>query len=127
MLVSLNGAPFGRADAGRRHDLRLRPLIAHAAKTRALAAGTIVGSGTVSNKGEDGGPGRPIAAGGMGYACIAELRTVETILDGAPKTPFLRAGDRVAIEMRDPTGASIFGAIGQTVAAIEPATLEAAQ
>ena len=68
-------------------------LIAHAAKTRALAAGTIVGSGTVSNRGADGGPGKPVAEGGAGYSCIAELRTVETLLEGAPKTPFLKPGD----------------------------------
>jgi fumarylacetoacetate (FAA) hydrolase len=127
ILVSLNGAPFGRPDAGREMTFDFGTLIAHAAKTRSLAAGTIVGSGTVSNRDDDGGPGRPIDAGGEGYACIAELRSVETILDGAPRTPFLKAGDQVEIEMRDQTGASIFGAIRQTVAAIEPATLEAAQ
>jgi fumarylacetoacetate (FAA) hydrolase len=89
-------------------------LIAHAAKTRALGAGTIVGSGTVSNK-EAGGPGRPVAAGGAGYACIAEQRTVETILAGKPSTPFMRYGDRVRIEMFDAAGASIFGAIDQVL------------
>jgi fumarylacetoacetate (FAA) hydrolase len=127
ILVSFNGAPFGRPDAGREMTFDFGTLIAHAAKTRSLGAGTIVGSGTVSNQGDDGGPGRPIGAGGNGYACIAELRSVETILDGAPKTPFLKAGDEVAIEMRDETGASIFGAIRQSVAAVAPATLEAAQ
>jgi fumarylacetoacetate (FAA) hydrolase len=81
----------------------------------------------VSNKGEDGGPGRTIEDGGKGYACIAELRSVETILEGAPQTPFLKAGDRVEIEMRDETGASIFGSIRQTVATFAPAALEAAQ
>ena len=89
-------------------------LIAHAAKTRDLGAGTIVGSGTVSNK-EDGGPGRPAAAGGIGYSCIAEQRTVETILSGAPATPFMRFGDRIRIEMLDDAGRSIFGAIDQRV------------
>ncbi|HXQ11369.1 MAG TPA: fumarylacetoacetate hydrolase family protein [Caulobacteraceae bacterium] len=127
ILVSLNGAPFGRPNAGREMTFDFGTLIAHAAKTRSLGAGTIVGSGTVSNKGDGGGPGRPIEAGGMGYACIAELRSVETILDGAPKTPFLKAGDQVAIDMCDETDASIFGAIRQTVAAVAPATLEAAQ
>ena len=68
-------------------------LIAHAAKTRPLGAGTIVGSGTVSNKDPDGGPGTPDRRGRRGYTCIAELRTVETIRDGKPKTPFLRFGD----------------------------------
>jgi fumarylacetoacetate (FAA) hydrolase len=90
-------------------------LIAHAAMTRPLAAGTIIGSGTVSNLDPDGGPGRPIAEGGAGYSCIAEQRTVETIRDGGPRTPFLRFGDRVRIEMRDGAGRSIFGAIEQTV------------
>ena len=127
ILVSLNGAPFGRPDAGREMTFDFGTLIAHAARTRALGAGTIVGSGTISNKGEDGGPGRPVEAGGKGYACIAELRSVETILDGAPKTPFLKAGDQVEIEMRDEAGASIFGAIRQSVATVAPATLEAAQ
>ena len=67
-------------------------------------------------EGADGGPGRPIAEGGVGYSCLAELRTVETLLEGAPKTPFLAAGDRVRIEMRDADGSSIFGAIDQVVA-----------
>ena len=90
-------------------------LIAHAAKTRALGAGTIIGAGTVSNKGADGGPGRAIAAGGDGYACIAELRTVETLTGGKPVTPFLKFGDTIRIEMKDARGHSIFGAIEQTV------------
>ena len=80
-----------------------------------LSAGTIVGSGTVSNKDTDGGPGRPIDEGGRGYACIAELRTIETLCTGAPKTPFLRYGDIVRIEMLDEGGRSIFGAIEQKV------------
>ena len=91
-----------------------RQLIAHAAKTRPLAAGTIIGSGTVSNK-LDGGPGKPVNAGGAGYSCIAEIRMIETIEHGVPKTPFLRFGDTVRIEMKDKTGHSIFGAIEQTV------------
>jgi fumarylacetoacetate (FAA) hydrolase len=89
-------------------------LVAHAAKTRALAAGTIVGSGTVSNKLE-GGPGKPVAEGGAGYSCIAEMRTIETIQGGSPSTPFMRFGDKVRIEMKDKAGRSIFGAIEQTV------------
>jgi fumarylacetoacetate (FAA) hydrolase len=68
----------------------------------------------VSNK-EDGGPGRPAAEGGIGYSCIAEQRTVETLRHGAPRTPFMRDGDRVRIEMRDRQGRSIFGAIDQRV------------
>jgi fumarylacetoacetate (FAA) hydrolase len=93
-------------------------LIVHAAKTRPLGAGSIIGSGTVSNK-LDGGPGRPIEDGGVGYSCIAEMRTVETLRDGAPRTPFLRYGDSVRIEMLNADGRSIFGAIEQDV---EPAT-----
>ena len=104
LRVDLNGAPFGRADAGQDMNFGFGELIAHAAKTRDLAAGAIVGSGTVSNKGADGGPGQPVAAGGAGYSCIAELRTVETLETGAPKTPFLKAGDRVRIEMLDAAG-----------------------
>ena len=91
-------------------------LIAHAAKTRPLAAGTIIGSGTVSNRDEDGGPGKPVAQGGRGYSCIAEQRMVETIQTGAPQTPFLQPGDTVKIWIEDDTGQSIFGAIDQEVA-----------
>jgi fumarylacetoacetate (FAA) hydrolase len=89
-------------------------LIAHAARTRRLGAGSIIGSGTVSNK-EAGGPGRPVEQGGAGYTCLAELRTVETILEGKPRTPFLAFGDRVRIEMLDEAGRSIFGAIDHQV------------
>ena len=117
VLVELNGAPFGQADAGVDMTFDFGTLIAHAAKTRALTAGSVVGSGTVSNRDADGGPGRPIAAGGAGYSCIGEQRTVETILTGAPVTPFLKAGDTVRIEMRDTARHSIFGAIEQTVVA----------
>jgi len=90
-------------------------LIVHAAKTRALIAGTILGAGTVSNKDADGGPGKPISEGGLGYSCVAEIRTVETIHAGKPTTPFLKFGDRVRIEMRDADGRSIFGAIDQEI------------
>jgi fumarylacetoacetate (FAA) hydrolase len=117
LSVELNGAPFGEANAGVDMTFDFGVLIAHAAKTRALGAGTIIGSGTVSNRGPDGGPGKPLGEGGVGYSCIAEVRTVETILEGAPKTPFLKAGDTVRIEMRDDRRHSIFGAIEQTVAA----------
>jgi fumarylacetoacetate (FAA) hydrolase len=117
MLVALNGRPFGRADAGEGMAFDFGQLIAHAAKTRSLAAGAIVGSGTVSNKGADGGPGKPVEGGGAGYSCIAELRTVETLTEGAPKTPFLAAGDEVRIELLDASGHSIFGAIEQQVRA----------
>jgi fumarylacetoacetate (FAA) hydrolase len=116
--VELNGAPFGEADAGIDMTFDFGTLIAHAARTRSLCAGTIIGSGTVSNRGADGGPGKSIADGGVGYSCIAEVRTVETLLAGEAKTPFLRHGDRVRIEMRDSRRHSIFGAIEQTVAPV---------
>lgn len=115
IIVDLNDAPFGVADAGVDMTFDFGALIAHAAKTRDLVAGTIVGSGTVSNRGADGGPGKPIEQGGAGYSCLAELRTVETLAHGAPKTPFLKAGDAVRIEMRDAEHHSMFGAIEQTV------------
>ncbi|MEM7718317.1 MAG: fumarylacetoacetate hydrolase family protein [Pseudomonadota bacterium] len=114
--VDLNGAPFGRADAGVDMTFDFGQLIAHAAKTRALPAGTVIGSGTISNRDADGGPGKPVAQGGLGYSCIAEQRMVETIETGSPATPFLAAGDRVRIWMDDDTGISIFGAIDQVVA-----------
>ena len=115
--VELNGKPFGEADAGVDMTFDFGTLIAHAAKTRALGAGTIIGSGTVSNRDAEGGPGKPISEGGLGYSCIAEVRTVETLLAGEAKTPFLRHGDTVRIEMRDGKRHSIFGAIEQEVAA----------
>jgi fumarylacetoacetate (FAA) hydrolase len=115
--VELNGKPLGAADAGVDMTFDFGTLVAHAAKTRALGAGTIVGSGTVSNRGPDGGPGKSVAEGGVGYSCLAELRTVETLAQGAPKTPFLKAGDLVRIEMRDAKRHSIFGAIEQEVQA----------
>ncbi len=111
---SLNGALFGRPNAGVDMTFDFARLIAHVAKTRELEAGSIVGSGTVSNK-EGGGPGRPVAAGGAGYSCIAEQRTVELLLSGKPSTPFMRFGDRIRIEMQDAQGRSIFGAIDQRV------------
>lgn len=117
LMVDLNGKPFGRADAGEDMTFDFGTLIAHAVKTRALGAGTIIGSGTVSNRDGDGGPGKPIAEGGHGYSCIAEVRTVETILRGKPETPFLKAGDSVRIWMEDDRHHSIFGAIEQSVAA----------
>jgi fumarylacetoacetate (FAA) hydrolase len=115
--IDLNGASFGRVDAGIDMTFDFGQLIAHAAKTRHLAAGTIIGSGTVSNK-LDGGPGQTIAQGGAGYACIAEQRVVETIVNGAPTTPFMQPGDRVQIWMDDVDGKSIFGTIDQTVKAL---------
>ncbi|MBS0470763.1 MAG: fumarylacetoacetate hydrolase family protein [Proteobacteria bacterium] len=105
--VWFNGEKFGEPDAGVDMTFSFAQLIAHAAKTRALCAGTIVGSGTVSNK-----------SGNVGSCCIAERRTLETIADGKPTTPFMKFGDRVRIEMFDAAGKSIFGAIDQHVVKI---------
>jgi fumarylacetoacetate (FAA) hydrolase len=114
LLVTYNGAPFGKANAGVDMTFNFAELIRHAAKTRPLIAGSIIGSGTVSNKLGDG-PGKPITKGGAGYACIAEIRMIETIETGAPITPFMKFGDTVRIEMLDAAGNSIFGAIDQIV------------
>ncbi|KFB10920.1 fumarylacetoacetate hydrolase family protein [Nitratireductor basaltis] len=114
LCVDLNGKPIGRANAGIDMTFDFPTLIAHAAKTRPLAAGSIIGSGTVSNK-LDGGPGKPVDEGGAGYSCIAEIRMIETIKGDKPQTPFLHFGDIVRIEMRDNEGHSIFGAIEQVV------------
>ncbi|MDK9714211.1 MAG: fumarylacetoacetate hydrolase family protein [Sulfuritalea sp.] len=118
--VELNGAPFGKPDAGVDMTFNFAQLIAHVAKTRELEAGSIVGSGTVSNK-QGGLFGSSVANGGVGYCCIAEVRMYETIEEGKPKTPFMRFGDRIRIEMRDGNGASIFGAIDQMVERYTPA------
>lgn len=115
LCVDLNGTPLGRADAGVDMTFDFGQSIAHAAKTRRLGAGTIIGSGTVSNRGPDGGPGQPIASGGVGYSCLAEVRTVETIQRGAAQTAFMRVGDTVRIWMDDDRHHSIFGAIEQLV------------
>ena len=117
LMVDLNGKPFGRAEAGEDMTFDFGTLIAHAAKTRNLGAGTIIGSGTVSNRGGDGGPGKPIAEGGVGYSCLAEVRTVETILRGKAETPFLKAGDTVRIWAEDDKHHPIFGVIEQSVVA----------
>lgn len=118
LLVRLNGKEFGKANAAIDMTFDFGELIAHAAKTRPLSAGSIIGSGTVSNR-QGGGPGKPIAEGGAGYSCIAEIRMIETIESGAPKTPFLRFGDQVEIEMLDASGHSIFGRIEQAVVRYE--------
>ncbi|MFJ1469225.1 fumarylacetoacetate hydrolase family protein [Massilia orientalis] len=115
LLVTLNDEPFGRPNAGDDMTFSFAQLVAHAAKTRELAAGSIIGSGTVSNK-QGSLHGSSIANGGVGYCCLAELRMYETIEHGAPGTPFLRFGDTVRIEMLDADGASVFGAIDQEVA-----------
>ncbi len=114
LLVEYNGKPFGKANAGVDMTFDFPTLIAHAAKSRPLTAGTIVGSGTVSNK-LDGEPGKPIAAGGVGYSCIAEIRMIETIDTGKPTTPFMQFGDSVCISMNNAQGESVFGEIRQTV------------
>jgi fumarylacetoacetate (FAA) hydrolase len=114
-LVShLNGDMFGKPDAGTDMTFNFGQLVAHAARTRPLVAGTVIGSGTVSNK-LNGGPGKPVAEGGVGYSCIAEIRMIETIQNGQPTTPFMQFGDNVTIEMFDNARQSIFGQIAQTV------------
>ncbi len=118
LQVDYNREPFGRANAGKDATFSLADLVAHAAKTRPLCAGTIIGSGTVSNQGPDGDPGKPVSEGGLGYSCIAEIRMIETINTGEAKTPFMSAGDTVKIQMLDADGHSIFGAIRQDVVAV---------
>jgi fumarylacetoacetate (FAA) hydrolase len=109
LLVQVNGEVLGRPNAGTDMTFEFPQLIAHAARTRPLAAGAIIGSGTVSN-----------ADRNAGSACIAEKRALETIAAGAPSTPFLKFGDRVRIEMLDVDGRSLFGAIEQQVAKYTP-------
>jgi len=105
MIVHWNGRKVGQPDAGVDMAFHFGQLIAHAAKTRNLRAGSIVGSGTVSNKDAT-----------RGYCCIAEKRCLETIEHGEPRTGFMQYGDSVKIEMLDDAGKSIFGAIDQAVA-----------
>jgi fumarylacetoacetate (FAA) hydrolase len=118
LRVDYNGDAFGRAEAAEDATFSLARLVAHAAKTRLLTAGTVIGSGTVSNKGADGGPGKPVSEGGLGYSCIAEIRMIEKIATGDFKTPFMKPGDTVRMEMLDANGKSIFGAIEQKVTAV---------
>ncbi len=115
MLVRINGEAFGKARPDIDRTFDFADLVSHAAKSRHLGPGTIIGSGTISNK-LDGGPGKTIAEGGVGYACIAEQRCVETILNGKPTTEFLKFGDVVEIEMQNDEGESLFGTIKQKVA-----------
>ncbi len=103
LLVNYNGSFFGKANAGEMH-FNFGQLIAHAARTRDLSAGTIIGSGTVSN--EDTA---------MGSSCLAEKRMLEQINEGSIKTPFMKVGDQIKIEMKDPTGRNLFGTIEQKV------------
>ncbi len=114
LLSFFNEEPFGKPDAGVDMTFHFGQLIAHAARTRPLCAGSIIGSGTISNK-LDGGPGKPIGDGGVGYSCIAEVRTIETINHGKPSTSFMQFGDRIRIEMNAANGSSIFGTIDQVV------------
>jgi len=114
LLSYLNEEPFGKPDAGVDMTFHFGQLVEHAAKTRPLCAGSLIGSGTISNKLDDG-PGKPIEAGGVGYSCIAEVRTIETINDGKPSTSFMQFGDRIRIEMNDANGRTIFGTIDQVV------------
>jgi len=104
LTCHLNGKLFGQPNAGVDMTFNFGELIAHAAKTRDLAAGTIIGSGTVSNVDRS-----------KGSACLAEQRMLETIADGKASTPYMHFGDRIRIEMFDPKGHSLFGAIDQTV------------
>jgi len=112
----VNGELLGRPDAGVDMTFDFGQLIAHAARTRALTAGSIVGSGTVSNRAADGSPGKPILEGGVGYSCLAEQIIVEKLLLGSARTGFLKAGDEIRIEMLEAHGRSIFGALEQRVA-----------
>ena len=109
LVSQLNGVWFGSPDAGADMNFDFGQLIAHAARTRSLAAGTIVGSGTVSNRDRK-----------SGSSCLAEKRTLETLDGGKPSTPFMKFGDRIRIEMLDAAGRSIFGAIDQKVVRYKP-------
>ena len=104
LLTHINGQWFGAPLAGVDMQFDFAQLIAHAARTRPLSAGTIVGSGTVANEDTS-----------LGASCFAELRTVETLRDGKPSTPFMKFGDTVRIEMLDEKGQSLFGAIDQSI------------
>ncbi len=104
LVTHVNGTWFGAPDAGVDMQFNFGQLVAHAARTRPLGAGTIVGSGTIANEDTS-----------KGASCFAELRTVETLRDGKPSTPFMSFGDVVRIEMLDANGASIFGAIEQRI------------
>lgn len=115
LLSRVNGKVLGKPDAGEDMTFDFPTLVAHAARTRPLTAGSIIGSGTVSNRDHDGGPGKAVGEGGRGYSCLAEVRMVEKIRTGEIATDFLRFGDRVRIEMLDGNGESLFGAIDQEV------------
>ncbi|MGC2854343.1 fumarylacetoacetate hydrolase family protein [Novispirillum sp. DQ9] len=118
LISHLNGELFGKPNAGQDMTFNFPTLIAHAAKTRPLGAGAIIGSGTVSNK-QDTEHGSAVKDGGVGYSCIAEVRMIETINTGKPATPFMRFGDTIRIEMFDAAGQSVFGSIANTVVKYE--------
>ena len=101
----LNGELFGRPEAGEDMQFNFAELLAHAARTRPLAAGTLIGSGTIANQDTS-----------RGASCLAEKRMLEIIADGKPETQFMRFGDVIRIEMLNRNGESIFGAIEQVIA-----------
>ncbi len=109
LISVLNGTKVGSPNAGIDMTFDFARLIEHVAKTRSLTAGTIIGSGTVANSGSN-----------EGSSCLAEVRCLETIAFGGPKTPFMKFGDKIEIEMKDKKGASIFGKIDQKVVAYSP-------
>ena len=110
MRTWINGQWFGEAEAGVDMQFSFAELVAHVAKSRPLSAGTLIGSGTIANEDTS-----------KGASCLAEQRTVETLRDGKPATPFLKFGDRVRIDMTDSAGRSLFGAIDQVVEKYSPA------
>ena len=109
LVTHYNGDLFGDPECGVDMQFDFGELIAHAARTRPLAAGTVIGSGTIANKDES-----------RGSSCLAERRVLEIIADGEARTPFMRFGDTVRIEMLDPNGATIFGAIEHMIARYDP-------
>ncbi|MDF2154670.1 fumarylacetoacetate hydrolase family protein [Vibrio sp. CAU 1672] len=114
LISTYNGKPFGCPNAGVDMTFDFADLIVHAAKTRPLSAGALIGSGTVSNK-QGTEYGTAIDEGGVGYSCIAEVRMIETIRDGQPSTGFMKFGDSIRLEMFDAEGNNIFGTIDQQV------------
>ena len=119
LISTYNEQAFGCPNAGVDMTFNFADLVVHAAKTRPLSSGAIIGSGTVSNKqGTD--HGTSIAEGGVGYSCIAEVRMIGTIRDGKPSTQFMSFGDSIKLEMFDMAGDSIFGAIDQKVSQYQP-------
>ncbi|ETD66579.1 2-keto-4-pentenoate hydratase [Pelistega indica] len=114
LRVTLNDKLFGFPNAGQDMTFDFAQLLSHITKTRDVAAGTLVGSGTVSNK-QDNLYGSSVEHGGVGYCCLAEVRMYETIETGKPQTPFMNHGDTVSIEMLDEQGNNIFGTITNKV------------